>query len=166
MDIYFKRLEDLENELYVIFSTNEIYKTNLYWNKRNFIVGNMESIFYKIIVNGNEEEKLKAINKMCELYFTLNVNLYSRFIGKYEDIFKIFHHIKYLTIPIDIKELTCKNKKIIIEYYLLGEKIYTENKQFLYGILYFSSRLVSHNAPGGYHGDLVIGKQSEYMDIR
>lgn len=161
-----RMLECLEKELYNISAINEFYRGSWYWNKRNFILGKMESLFYKILIHGKQEEKLKAINKICELYFTLNVNLYKRYIIRYEEIFKSFNHMSYLPSPISIKELKYKNKKIIIEYYLLGEKIYTDNKHFLYGVLYFSSDLISCNTLYGYYGDLVFGKQLEYMNVR
>ncbi|WP_308779976.1 hypothetical protein [uncultured Clostridium sp.] len=90
----------------------------------------MENIFYRVIKKGTDEDKRKIINKMCELFFTLNVKLYKEYMLKNEKVFENFYHMEYLIFPISIKEFTYKNKKIIIEYYLLGEKVYTDKKNF------------------------------------
>lgn len=165
MDKYFEILQELERELYLIFAV-KFDCEELYWNRRNFILGNMEKVIYKILVYGTTEYKIKVIKKMCEFYFTFNINLYKNYMKRYREIFEKFNHNEFLLYPIDRKEFTCKSKKIIIEYYLLGEKVYTDKNKFLYGTLYFSSSLISDDMFGGYHGDLILGKQSEYMDVR
>ena len=164
MDNYFEAIENLEKELYFL-STGEkqFYKCSYYWNNRNIIIGKMENIFYRVIKKGTDEDKRKIINKMCELFFTLNVKLYKEYMLKNEKVFENFYHMEYLIFPISIKEFTYKNKKIIIEYYLLGEKVYTDKKNFLYGVLYYSSNLFTNDLPFGYHGDLVVGRQSDYF---
>ncbi|MDU2674226.1 MAG: helix-turn-helix transcriptional regulator [Clostridium sp.] len=162
---YFEKLNRLEFELHSIFLT-KIECEELYWAKRNFILGNIEKVIYKIFINGSEEDKRKVIKKMCEFYFIFNMNLYKNYMERYTEIFEEFNHNRFLLYPFDRKEFTHKNKKIITEYYLLGEKVYTDKNKFLYGTLYFSSSLISDDMFGGYHGDLIIGKQLEYMKIR
>lgn len=165
-EIYeFELIDYLERELQLIFATKYDCE-ELYWNRRNFIIGNLERIIYKTFINGSEEDRRKIIKKMCELYFVFNVNLYRNYIMKYKEIFEKFNHYEFLLYPIDIKEFIYKGKKIIVEYYLLGQKVYTDKKQFLYGILYFSSNLIYNDTFGCYHGDLILGKQLEYMNVR
>ena len=162
---YFDELKKLEFELQSIFSI-KIECGELYWIRRNFILGNIEKVIYKIFMNGSKEDKRKAIKKMCEFYFIFNMNLYKNYMERYTEIFEELNHNRFLLYPFDRKEFIHKNKKIIIEYYLLGEKVYTDKNQFLYGTLYFSSMLISDDILGGYHGDLIIGKQLEYMNMR
>lgn len=162
MNKLFEELRNMEGELYSLHY--DLYNWDNYWCFRHNFTGHVERIAYKIFKKGNKEEKSKIINKLCEFYFSFNINIYVRYLERYQVELDEQYHFDYLQYPTSkIESKNSKGKEIITEYYLLGQKIYNTKNQFMYGFTYGSCG-VFNNEPYGYMGEPIQAKLQE-MDM-